>query len=180
MPRVDSANNHAPRTYSTIFTPYISGITSGLGFVKDAIVNVATSTVGWFKEKLGIKSPSRVFMAAGGEISNGAAAGIESQQGGVLAAAKGMATVAASVLPMFSGQATAAMPAIDSRPPITAAAAAGQGASAQPSASSTYNITIQAAPGMDLQAIAKAVSAELDRRERSRQATGRSKLADRD
>lgn len=158
----------------------ISGITSGLGFVKDAIVNVATSTVGWFKEKLGIKSPSRVFMAAGGEISNGAAAGIESQQGGVLAAAKGMATVAASVLPMFSGQATAAMPAIDSRPPITAAAAAGQGASAQPSASSTYNITIQAAPGMDLQAIAKAVSAELDRRERSRQATGRSKLADRD
>ncbi|MDD2978262.1 phage tail tape measure protein [Aquabacterium sp.] len=158
----------------------VNGITSRITAVKDAIVNVASSTVGWFKEKLGIKSPSRVFMAAGGEISNGAAKGIESQQGGVLAAARGMATVAASVLPMFTGPASAAMPAIDGRPPITAASASGRAASAAPAAGNTYAITIQAAPGMDPQAIARAVSAELDRRERSRQATGRSQLADRD
>lgn len=158
----------------------VNGITSRITAVKDAIVNVASSTVGWFKEKLGIKSPSRVFMAAGREISNGAAKGIESQQGGVLAAARGMATVAASVLPMFTGPASAAMPAIDGRPPITAAAASGRAASAAPAAGSTYNITIHAPPGMDPQAIGRAVSAELDRRERARQATGRSQLTDRD
>lgn len=165
---------------SMLMDGLVNGITSRITAVKDAIVNVASSTVGWFKEKLGIKSPSRVFMAAGGEISNGAAQGIEKQQGGVLAAARGMATVAASVLPMFTGPASAAMPAIDGRPPITAAAASGRAASAAPAAGSTYNITIHAPPGMDPQAIGRAVSAELDRRERARQATGRSQLADRD
>ncbi|NVH70009.1 hypothetical protein G4D37_28245, partial [Burkholderia pseudomallei] len=37
----------------------VGGISSGLGKVKDAISNMANSTVGWFKEKLGIHSPSR-------------------------------------------------------------------------------------------------------------------------
>jgi phage-related minor tail protein len=64
---------------SNIVSGLINGITGGLGAVKDAIVNVASSTVAWFKEKLGIHSPSRVFGELGGFISQGAAIGMEGE-----------------------------------------------------------------------------------------------------
>jgi phage-related minor tail protein len=75
---------------SNIVSGLVNGITSGLGTVKDAIVNVvASSTVGWFKEKLGIHSPSRVFGELGGFISQGGALGMEGEQGRVAKAAIG-------------------------------------------------------------------------------------------
>jgi hypothetical protein len=40
-------------------------------------------------------------------------------------------------------------------------------------------ITINAAPGMDEQALARAVAAELDRRDRAKAARSRSRLSDR-
>ena len=56
---------------------------------------------------------------------------------------------------------------------IAPAANRAAGVSAPPATAgpSTYNITIHAAPGMDAQGVARAVAAELDRRER--QAAGR-------
>ncbi len=71
----------------------VSGITNGLGAVKDAITNVASSTVDWFKEKLGIHSPSRVFGELGGFITQGAAIGMEGEQGRITKAAVGLATL---------------------------------------------------------------------------------------
>lgn len=72
----------------------------------------------------------------------------------------------------------AAMPALsfDMRPPITATAA-------QPVMFDSHDqieIVVQAAPGMDERAIAAAVRAELDRRDREKQARLRSSLTDYD
>src|SRR5690606_1152967 len=58
----------------------ISGI-KGMGTaVKDAVIGVGDSAVGWFKEKLGIQSPSRVFIGLGENVSEGAALGIRRGQ----------------------------------------------------------------------------------------------------
>jgi TP901 family phage tail tape measure protein len=149
-----------------------NGITGALGQVQAAISGAADSALAWFKAKLGIQSPSRVFMAAGGEISNGAAAGITSRAGYVRQAALGVATAAASVLPVAVAGADT-MPRIDNRAPISASAAPHA-----PAAGDRYEINIHAAPGMDPQAIARAVSAELDRRQRAKGAAGRSSLSD--
>lgn len=157
---------------SQIMSGMANGITGALGQVQAAISGAADSALAWFKEKLGIHSPSRVFMAAGGEISNGAAVGITSRAGYVRQAALGVATAAASVLPMAMAGADT-VPRIDNRAPISASAS-----QFAPAAGDKIEIHIHAAPGMDPQAIAREVSAELDRRERAKRAAGRSSLSD--
>lgn len=151
---------------SMLMDGLIGGITNRLGAVRTAIVNVADSTVGWFKEKLGIQSPSRVFMQQGHFLGEGAAIGLQRSTALVRKASVGMAAAAAI------GMATAS-PNIDSRPPLTTgqrAPAVAQG--------DTISIQIHAAPGMDPQAIARAVSAELDKRDRLKSARRRSALGD--
>lgn len=59
----------------------VGGITGALGRVEDAVVGVADSVVGWFKEKLGIASPSRVMMRLGGYTAEGFALGLEGGSG---------------------------------------------------------------------------------------------------
>jgi len=61
---------------SFIVDGLIGGITSRLGALKDSIVGAASSAATWFKEKLGIASPSKLFTQFGGWISEGAANGI--------------------------------------------------------------------------------------------------------
>ncbi|MGE7094736.1 phage tail tape measure protein [Pseudomonas fulva] len=55
----------------------INGLTAGLGAVKDAITSIGSSTIGWFKEKLDIHSPSRVFAELGGFTTEGLAQGLD-------------------------------------------------------------------------------------------------------
>ena len=168
---------------SNIIGGLVDGITGRLGAVKDAIVSVADSTVGWFKEKLGIHSPSRVFGELGGFISQGAAIGMEGEAGRVARAAVGLATVAATSFgtPAFANGAQLAQAAavpivrasvpIDTRPPLSASPA-GYGAAGP------ITINIYPAAGADPAAIGKAVAAELDRRERARQSRIGSRLSD--
>jgi hypothetical protein len=161
---LDSLGIELPARFSQLgghmMTGLVNGITAGAAWVKDAVVGVASSAASWFAEKLGIASPSRLFMQYGGWISEGAALGIAGGQGAVRTAALGMATAA-----------TMAMVRLDTRPPLSAAGQAtgfaGAGAGA-----TTYNITINAAPGMDEQALARAVTAELQRQQRA----GRSRV----
>ncbi|WDM87560.1 phage tail tape measure protein [Pseudomonas asiatica] len=54
----------------------VNGLTAGLGLVKDTISSLGESTIGWFKEKLGIHSPSRVFAELGGFTTEGLAMGV--------------------------------------------------------------------------------------------------------
>jgi hypothetical protein len=133
-----------------------NGITSRISAVRDAISMAAGDAVDLFKEKLGIHSPSRVFMQLGSYVGEGAALGIQNGAGMVRQAALGMAT--ASMVPM------AAMGA-----PAAAGPAAG---------GSSYQITINAAPGMDGQAIASAVRAEIERIEREKDSRRYSRLSD--
>jgi len=160
----------------------VNGITSRMGAVKETIVSLGSNAVAWFKEKLGIHSPSRVFGELGGFISEGAAIGIDGGKAQVAKAALALATVATT---SFAPAATQVP--IDARKTVLsspgggaaagAAAAAGGGAAAAGAAAS-YSINIHPAPGMDANAIARAVAAELDRRERSKQARHGSRLSD--
>lgn len=149
----------------------VQGITNRLSAVKSAVVGAATSVATWFKEQLGIRSPSRVFMAAGLNIGQGAAIGIERSVALVRTASAGLAAATAIGAP---GMAGAAPLRIDQRPPLTSPAARPMATAG----SNTNQITINAAPGMDPQAVARAVSAELDRRDRAQGARRRSSLGD--
>ncbi|SDI77874.1 phage tail tape measure protein [Variovorax sp. OV700] len=157
-----------------------NGITGALGSVRDSITGAADAALGWFKEKLGIRSPSRMFMLAGNEISNGAAEGITEQQGRVRQAALAMAAAAAAAVPTVAGASGPGSDGggamFDRRPPITAAAAQ----RSVSFAGDSIQITIQATPGMDAQALARAVSTELDRRQQAKRATMMSELSDLD
>ncbi|UNY41802.1 tape measure protein [Burkholderia phage Menos] len=162
---------------ANLISGLVNGITNGLGAVKEAITNVANSTVTWFKEKLGIHSPSRVFAELGGFIGEGAALGMAGEQRGVARAALGLATAAVTGFGTPALSTAAPLVPIDRRPPITASApAAASSASAAAPASIVINIYPQA--GDDPRAIARAVAAELDRRERAQRARAGSRLSD--
>ena len=83
---------------ANIIQGLVSGITNNLAMVRDAVGAAADSAVGWFKEKLGIHSPSRVFMTAGVNVGEGAAIGIESTLGMVRKSAAAMAAAAGMTL----------------------------------------------------------------------------------
>ena len=163
-----------------------AGIAAGVGAVANAINGVAESTMAWFREKLGIASPSKVFMQYGGWISEGAALGIQGGQGAVRTAALAMATAATSAVPMAAGAAAlgpdgqptlqAQALRLDTRPPLMAQATGPRaGGGGGPS---TYNITINAAPGMDPKELVRLISAEMDRRERSQKSRVLSSMSD--
>lgn len=141
----------------------IGGIGSKLAPLRDTVMQMGGQAWQAFKEKLGIHSPSRVFMQLGGHISEGAALGIERSQ--KLAASAALGLAAASMAPMAS-----AGPAL--------ASSAGAGAGAGSAAGSSYNITINAPAGADPQAIAAAVRMELDKRERYNRGRVLSQMSD--
>ena len=149
-----------------IINGLMRGITSRLAALRDTITGVADSAANWFKGKLGIQSPSRVFMQLGGWVSEGAALGIAGKAPLVARAAAAMAALPGLAAAPALAATVAAVPTVGSAGPATAAPA-------------SYSITINAAPGQDPQAIARAVAAEIDRRERQRTARGYSRLTDR-
>lgn len=155
----------------------IRGITSRLGATREAISNVGDSVVGWFKDKLGIHSPSRVFAELGGFTMAGLAQGLERGQGGPLGAINTLARqlTATTALGLAAIGPAGAGVAIDNRPPLSARAAAPVAAGGD-----HIVINIYAAPGMDEEAIGRAVAAHLDRRDREKAARGRARLSDRD
>lgn len=173
---------------SMMMSGLVNGIKSMGSAVKNAVVDAADGAAGWFKEKLGIQSPSRVFIGFGENISEGAAIGIQNKNKLTLGAVKALTAgvlTASTALPafaddMFSGRNIQ----FDSRPPISAqfmtaaAATQSQANQYQSNAGDKIEIHIHAAPGQKEMDIARAVAAELDRRERERQAQRRSGLYD--
>lgn len=168
-----------------IINGLVNGLMSGLSLVKDTVSALGDSTIGWFKEKLGIHSPSRVFAELGGFTTEGLAVGIDAgakqpldavaRMGQELTQA-GQFKLNSAAPEVGAGQGIAVQAAsgvtLDNRPPI--AAATGNTSDSH----DVININIQPAPGMDPQAIARAVSAELDRRSREKSARQRSSLSD--
>lgn len=153
----------------------VNGIKNKLGAVKDAISEVGDSTVGWFKEKLGIHSPSRVFAELGGFTMQGLEQGLVGGQGGPLGAVTAMAKQLAAAGAFTFGLGGPAI-AMDNRLPLSAAASSApvvvQG--------DTYQITIHAAPGTDTAGLRQMFNQLLDERERGKAARVRSALGDQD
>jgi hypothetical protein len=168
-----------PAKFSTfganIMEGLVNGITGALGWVKATIAGAGDSVIGWFKEKLGIHSPSRVFAELGDFTMQGLAVGLQRSEDGPIGQVGGLAK---RLTQLGAGIAisAAAMPAMafDTRPPISPRTA-GAGATYQ---GDTIQITIQAAPGMDEQAIARAVAQVLEQRDRQKSARRRSSFSD--
>ncbi|KVP62177.1 hypothetical protein [Burkholderia ubonensis] len=156
-----------------------NGISNSLGDVKSAIQSAGESVIGWFKEKLGIHSPSRVFAALGGFTMAGLEQGLRDGQDGPLSTVLevGKRIVAAGAGIGITGTAIAggAPPTVDSRPPLTAAAV-----TRAPCAPGPITINVYAAPGMDEQALAQKVLQVMRQEQVAQAARERSRLRDRD
>lgn len=166
---------------SNIMRGLVDGITGMMGAVQDAITGAADSTLGWFKEKLGIRSPSRVFIEAGSNIALGAALGIDRTLPMLRAAALGMAGATTAAMPGMAG--AGGMPELspmvfDTRAPLAASSARGAGSITVQG--DTITIEIKAAAGADANALASAVRAELDRRDAAKSARMRAAFIDYD
>ncbi|MCS6473717.1 hypothetical protein NX871_27795 [Burkholderia thailandensis] len=157
-----------------------NGISSSLGAVKTAIQSAGDSVIGWFKEKLGIHSPSRVFATLGGFTMAGLDQGLREGQDGPLSTVLevGKRIVAAGAGIGITGAAIAggAPLTVDNRPPLTVASAAARA----PVAPAPITIQVYAAPGMDEQALAQKVQQVMRQEQATQAARERSRLRDRD
>lgn len=140
----------------------LDGATGGLfGVVSDlagkGISGLASSVGSWFKSG----DASAPDQGRAGALRQG------------VAAAATAATLATGAMPALAD--TGAV-RIDSRPPLASAAATAPAPA--PVAGATIHITVNAAPGQDAQAIARAVAAELDRRDMAKRSSVLSQLSD--
>ncbi|QRX80886.1 phage tail tape measure protein [Glaciimonas sp. PAMC28666] len=158
-----------------IITGLINGMTGMLGWVQGKVAGIADSVIGVFKDKLGIRSPSRVFASVGDHTMQGLAIGLQRSEDAPVAQvsslAKRLTQLGAGIA---IGAATMPAMAFDTRPPMAPPGANG-GTVIQ---GDTIQITIQTTPGMDGNAIALAVAQALDRRDREKRARQRSSLHD--
>ncbi|MDC7831623.1 phage tail tape measure protein [Pseudomonas benzopyrenica] len=157
----------------------VNGITSGLGAVKNAVMGAGESAINFFKEKLDIHSPSRVFASLGEFTMQGLAIGLGKGEGSPLAQIADTAKRIASAGAVALGVGTAATPALangitfDDRPAMSAAAPAA------PTGGDTYHFHFAAAPGQDPQALERQIRGIMARIESEKAARGRSSLKDR-
>ncbi|MCC7005177.1 MAG: phage tail tape measure protein [Ottowia sp.] len=179
-----------------------NGITQALGPVKAAITNAAQQIILWFKEKLGIHSPSRVFAQLGEFTMAGFDQGLTDNQSTVLATMQGFAkklsaagalalgstalvNASSAATLMGSHATTAAAIVIDKRPPLMASAT-GVGSAAlnginnahSPASIGNVTINIHAQAGQDANAIAREVARQIETLQRQAQARQRSRLID--
>lgn len=152
----------------------VNGIQNKLGAVKEAITGAGDATIGWFKEKLGIHSPSRVFAELGGFTMAGLEQGLVGGQGGPLSAVTALGKQLTAAGAVTFGSAGSAI-AMDNRPPLSAVPGGGGSATASPIA---MTIHVYGSQGMDEQALARLVGAEVDKRLRAAQVNKRSALND--
>ena len=100
----------------------IDGLLAGMrerwAALKEAVSGIGSSISGWVKDKLGIRSPSRVFAEIGGHLMGGLQMGIERAAGLPLAAMRGVAAGLAA--PMAAGAVAMSGGGL-SQPPVLAA-----------------------------------------------------------
>nr|WP_140422165.1 phage tail protein [Pseudomonas sp. A46] len=152
----------------------VSGLLNGLSQIKSAIGTLGETTINWFKTKLGIRSPSRVFAGLGSDTMAGLAQGLAAGEQGPLAQLGDLAKRMTGIGALTLGMAGSAV-AIDNRPPLAPSLRP-----VQIDSHDSIQIIIQPHQGMDAQAIARAVAQELDKRERARLIRARSALFDRE
>lgn len=159
---------------SMLMQGMVQGITNGLTAVKDAITGAADSSITWFKEKLGIHSPSRVFAELGGYTMAGLEQGLANNQQGPLAAVTNMGKQMVTAGAIGFGDTGGAI-AMDNRPPLSTSPSSGSAATQQ---AAPITIHVHAAQGMDEQTLARLVAAEVAKVQRATQTRSRSALSD--
>lgn len=159
---------------SMLMQGMVQGITNGLAAVKGAITGAADSTVSWFKEKLGIHSPSRVFAELGGFTMQGLEQGLVGGQGGPLGAVTSMAKQLAAAGAVTFGMAGPAL-AMDNRAPLSPAAA---GARAAATSLPPVTVNVYPSAGMNEQQLAQLVGQKVAEAMRASQIRNRSSLSD--
>lgn len=140
----------------------IGGIMAKWTALKSTIKSVADGAANWFKQHLGIHSPSRVFMAFGGNIAEGLRQGIEGGMDGPMRQTRRMAGGVIGAMTLTAPGMAAAAPPRD--PP--------------PSPAQNITIHIHAQPGQDAESIARAVRVELERHAEALDAKKRSAFRD--
>ncbi|WP_170828686.1 phage tail tape measure protein [Sphingobium yanoikuyae] len=137
------------------------GINGRWPSVRARVEAIARQMKTWFADVLKIRSPSRVFMEMGGNITDGLAIGIDRGTRGPLRSIRTVATgLAAAGAPSGGGGASGA-------------------AAAQPASNRNYYLTIYQQPGQDAQDLARMVADEFDKRERQQASASRSAFRDR-
>lgn len=101
----------------------MGGIRERMGDLKDSVQDAGSRVTGWFAERLGIRSPSRVFAEHGSDIMAGLDQGMGTGQGEVsrrIRSIAGMLGRAGSGIGMglAAGAAAASPIALDQRPPL--------------------------------------------------------------
>lgn len=176
-----------------------NGITQALGPVKTAITGVAEQVINWFKEKLGIHSPSRVFAQLGQFTMLGLDQGLTDTQNEVFMTMQRFTKklTAAGVFALGSAAMMHALPAaalinshaanvaaivIDKRPTLkTNASRIGdsiQNGANHAASIGAVTINIHTQAGQDAQAIAREVSRQLEKIQHQAAARQRSQLMD--
>ncbi|MEI6418663.1 MAG: phage tail tape measure protein, partial [Sphingomonadales bacterium] len=146
----------------------ILGFTNTYERVKAKITAVPEKLANLFRNKLGIRSPSRLFAEYGGHLMTGLANGIDGGAGGPLARIGRLSRDMTAALAVGAGLAGPAAAA----PPGVAGGAAGGGVV------QNITITIVQQPGQSGPDLARMIAAELDKRQRAAGAARRSGFGD--
>lgn len=150
----------------------IDGLTNGIenawNGLKDSVSDVGSNICSWFKSKLGINSPSKVFKEFGINTIEGYQLGIDGTQDNAL-----------DSLSKFADKVKTTAPQIPLKSMNNSTySIANSGVSNIQGGTSQYYITINAAPGMNEQELVRAITQELDRREQQQLFQIKSSLRD--
>ncbi|ELY9432799.1 phage tail tape measure protein [Salmonella enterica] len=174
--------SNLPARFTEIGGNIMEGLKQGIfakwEAIRQGVLDLGSSISNWFKDKLGIHSPSRVFAEMGRHTVDGLAVGIAGNTQTALASVGQLSKqLIAAGAGLTLSAAAVAMPPIaavpDNRAPLSPSSVAAPAASSGP-----VTIHIHAAPGMNEKQLAKLVAQELDRRERQNAARRRSSLRD--
>lgn len=178
-----------------ILNGLVNGITQALGAVKTVITEAGEKIIGWFKEKLGIHSPSRVFAQLGQFTMAGLNQGLTDNQSTALSTMQQFAKkmTAATALALGGASLANASPVIglhnnipiDKRPSLRANTS-GMGSSvhnvnnnsSQPASIGAITINIHTQAGQDANAIAREVARQIEAVQRQAEVRQRSRLTD--
>lgn len=170
-----------PAKFSEFGANIIGGLVDGIknmaGAAKDAVMNVGDNVTGWFKDKLGIHSPSRVFAELGGHTIDGLAVGMQAQEDGPLKRigelGKKLTAAAGLSIPLLAGAAEPLQ--FDNRPPLQAMG--NQGAAG---GGNNYTIQITVNGTADTTSLAAEVRKQIEAFEREKAVRQRSRFGDLD
>ncbi|HEX8402246.1 MAG TPA: phage tail tape measure protein [Allosphingosinicella sp.] len=152
----------------------VGGIIGSAAWLRNKIVGLAKNVTGWFKNALGIHSPSRVFMGLGGHVTDGLALGLDRGAKAPIARVESIAARMAA-----AGAVSIMAPGMAAGVPATSPAGIGSSAGAA-AAGGPVTIHVYGAPGQSEAELARLVAIELDRRDRAAAAARRSSFRDDD